>query len=344
MPIILLFVLFPLLLMGFDPKPVTPYPVVGYQESSFNDWDHGAYRQLMIWYPVDSKVVGTVSQSPWDTFKVAENAPIASSKSKRALIVLSHGYTGNPHQLSWLIQGLINHDFIVLSVQHNDLIDGKVHLNHWERAKDITKIINQFSAHPLSASTDMNKIGIAGYSLGGTTAIWITGGRATKLQNIIPGPDYASPEDYELAGDAMKTFDKGQMPKEWRDKRVKAAFVMAPGWAWLFDEVNLRTINVPTYLMAAAGDKTLVSRNNAGYFARFIPKAIYQEIPGKAGHYIFISAINEQQQNKADPEKKLSFLFEDNASIDRLWIQQQVIREAVNFYNSVFIDRSTKII
>ena len=60
------------------------------------------------------------------SFLVAENAAPARSKIKRPIIVLSHGYTGNPHQLSWLIKGLVNQGFIVLDIQHLDLIDDLV--------------------------------------------------------------------------------------------------------------------------------------------------------------------------------------------------------------------------
>lgn len=333
---VLLILIFPHALWTFEPTPITPYPVVGYQEASFSDYGNGVYRQMLIWYPVDPLTVGSKSISAWDLFNVAENAAPASSRTKRPVIVLSHGYTGNPHQLSWLIKGLVNHAFIVLAIQHLDLIDGQPHMNHWKRAQDINQIISQFQNHLLAKAADLNKIGIAGFSLGGTTAIWVAGGRATKLQNIIPTPEFVSPLDYTMADEALKNFDKKMMAKDWRETRVKAAFVMAPGWAWLFDENSLRTITIPTYILATSEDKVLITRNNAGYFARSIPKSIYQEIKGHADHYVFISLLNEEQRKKADPNSKLTFLFENDVSIDRVWIQHQIVREAVNFFNSVF--------
>jgi predicted dienelactone hydrolase len=125
------------------------------------------------------------------------------------------------------------------------------------------------------------------------------------------------------------------MAKSWRDPRVKAAFAMAPAWSWLFNEESLRKISIPVYLIAAEGDRVLVSRTNAGLFAHSIPHAIYQEIPGKADHYIFISALSEKQREKADPSGKLNFILEDDATVDRRWIQFEVAEEAARFFNSV---------
>ncbi len=332
----LFFLFIPLLLTAFEPRPITPYPVVGYREIPFYDDLQKVERIAMIWHPVNPDVIGAPSKDSWDVFNVAINAPVASSKTKMPVIVISHGYTGNPHQLSWLIRGLTHNGFIALAIQHRDLVNGKAHANHWQRAIDVSNILTQFSSNPISQSADLNKIGIAGYSLGGTTAIWIEGGKSTKLDSLIPGPEFASPEDFTRANEALPTLNKEMMSKDWREPRVKAAFIMAPAWSWLFDEESLRKISIPTYLIASSSDKVLVSKNNAGFFARNIPHAIYQEIPGKGNHYIFISALNEEQSRKVNPSGKLNFLFEEDASIDRSWIQLQVVEEAVGFFKSIF--------
>lgn len=326
---------FPLTLAAaFSPQPVTPYPVLGYQEIPFFDTFQQVDRQLLVWYPVEPETTGTQSASPWDLFAIAINAAPARSPEKKPIIILSHGYTGNPHQLSWLIRELVHEGFIVVGMQHRDLIDGQVHVNHWQRAKDVSVMIDQLSASSFAGAADLKRIALAGYSLGGTTAIWVAGGRSTKLKSLIPGREYASLEDYVRADEALPTMNKEMMAKDWQDVRVKAIFVMAPAWAWLFDEESLQHITIPTYIIAAAADQVLVTRNNAGFFARQIPKAVYQEIPGKGGHFLFISALNDQQQHASDPTNQLSFLFKDAGTIDRRWIQFQVAEEAVRFFKA----------
>jgi predicted dienelactone hydrolase len=324
------------LIASFEPRIITPAPVLGYKEVTFYDKFQKANRELLIWYPVHPITPGTISENPWDVFQVAINAVPFITQKKIPVVVISHGYTGNPHQLSWLIKELVNQGYLVLGMQHRDLIDGKAHANHWQRAQDVRLMIDQLSANQMANFADLNKIAIAGYSLGGTTAIWIAGGRSTKLNTFIPGPEYASGDDFTRAEEALPTLNKEMMARDWRDSRVKAAFALAPAWAWLFDEQNLRKVKIPTYLIASASDEVLVSKNNAGFFGRMIPQAKYQEIPGKGGHYIFISAIENSQRKAADPKGELNFLFEDDASIDRGWIQSQVANEGVRFFNSVF--------
>jgi predicted dienelactone hydrolase len=336
MKYLLLAIFLPLTLFAFEPRPVTPYPVVGFKDISFFDKTYKMKRDLLIWYPVDPVIVGTPSQNPWDLFNVAINAPLVQSKTKPPIIVISHGYTGNPHSLSWLIRGLVRNGFIVLGIEHIDLINGKVHMNHWQRALDVSTVIDQFSSSPMAKSADLKKIAIAGFSLGGTTAIWIAGGRSTKLNSLIPSAEYAAPEDFAKADEALPTLNKEMMAKDLRDARVKAAFVMAPAWSWLFDETSLHKISIPVYLIAAAADKVLVTKNNAGFFARNIPNAIYQEIPGNANHYIFVSALNETQRKAVKPTADMQVLFENDVSVDRPWIQCEVVEEAVGFFNSVF--------
>lgn len=327
-------ILFPFAIYSFAPNPITPYPVLGYQEVPFYDAHFKINRQYLIWYPVEETVSGTPSGDFWDIFKVAINAPIAPSNSLRPIVVISHGYTGTPHQLSWLIRDLVFNGFVVLGIQHRDLIDGRAHLNHWQRPQDVTEILNQFSVNAMAKFVDLKKIGIAGYSLGGTTAVWIAGARTTKLTNIIPSKEFAAPEDYVRAGEALATLNKEMLAKDWRDSRIKAAFVMAPAWSWLVEEQSLTKISIPTYFVAAAEDTVLVTKNNAGFFARNIPNAIFQAIPGKADHYIFITALNDAQKRKVNPSSRLNFLFAEDSSIDRRWIQYEVGSEAVRFFET----------
>src|SRR5262249_26164953 len=132
---LLIILFFPLALMAFEPHPVTPYPVLGFKEIPFFDHFQQINRKLLVWYPVDPQVMGIPSTNPWDVFHVAMNAAPAKASAKRPLIVLSHGYLGNPHGLSWLIRWLVYRGFMVAGIRHTDLMEGRIHVNHWQRAR-----------------------------------------------------------------------------------------------------------------------------------------------------------------------------------------------------------------
>ncbi|OJV07781.1 MAG: hypothetical protein BGO14_04650 [Chlamydiales bacterium 38-26] len=319
---------------AFQPRLVTSFPVLGYREIEFFDDYHRIDRTLLIWYPVNEHLEGKMSKNPWDNFKVILNA--TPSLSKMPIVLISHDYAGDPHQLSWLIQGLAHQGFLVLGIQHRDTVEGKAHLNHWQRALDLSKMIDQFSKSPLSGWGNLNKIAVVGYSLGGTTAIIVAGGRTTKLKNFKQESKDFSAEEIAKINEALPTLNKTQMSKDWRDKRIKAAFVMAPSWPGLFDEMTLRKITIPIYILSVDADQGVKSKNNAEHLTKNIPQSIHQQIPGKAGPYVFISNLNAMQKDQADPTHQLSILFEDEASINRAWIQLQVIAEVCRFFKTQF--------
>lgn len=333
---IFLIFFFPLALWAFEPLIVTPYPVVGFKEILFYDEFQKMQRQILVWYPVDALTEGVPSTNPWDVFNVAVNAPVARLQLKTPLIVFSHGYMGNPHQLSWLIRSCVHHGFTVISIQHNDLINGHIHANHWQRARDIKVILDQFLSNSFADFVNANQIAVTGYSLGGTTAIWVAGGRTTKLDNMIPSSEFASIADFVRLEEVLPTLNKEMLSKDWREPRIRAAFIMAPAWSWIFDEQSLSQISIPTYLIASEDDKVVVAKSNAGFFARHIPHAIYQSILGKASHFIFISALNDRQRKMLTSNPQVDFLLMDDSSIDRSWIQLQISEEATRFFNSVF--------
>ena len=319
-------------LSAFQPHSITPSPVVGYKEISFSDEPSKESRKILVWYPVESATRGISSSNLWDIFDIAINAPISNPQSKKPLIIISHGYGGSSHQLSWLINKLVYNDCVVLGIEHLDVSNGKPQINHWKRVQDIHMLLDRFTLHPFAKFTDLNRIGIAGFSIGGTTGIWLSGGISTRLDHFIPKSTDAYPEEFRGVEQALPSLDKKKMSQDWQDRRIKAAFLMAPGWAWIFDKGALNKITIPTYVVAPDADKVLVTANNAGFFSKNIPGCLYQTIPGQVNHYIFISIPKEINLLPSE----LHFLVTDAPGTDRRWIQFEVAREAAAFFQSVF--------
>lgn len=320
---------------GFETNPPYSEAKVGFSEIPFFDNFQEAQRSLLIWYPIDADTKVTQSSNPWDVFSVGIDAPLAQKQQKMPVIVISHGWSGHPHELSWLIRELVHVGFFVVGVQHRDIIDGKMHINHWMRAQDISIVLDHFSSSSVAISADLDKIGIAGFSLGGTTALWLAGGRTTKLDSVMPGPEYANLDNFKSINELLPDLNKEMISKDWKDPRIKAAFIMAPAWSWIFDKQSLQTITIPTYIIAGANDEVVSTSYNAEFFAKYIPNCFYQEIPGKAGHFIFSTTLSSQKRAIVDPSGKLGFLLDDDESVDRPLIQSQVASEAVHFFQKM---------
>jgi len=296
--------------------------VLGYEELPFLD------RQIFIWYPTE-QAAGSSSKSIWDSFLVAQNAPIAKSQIKKPVVVVSHGWNGQPNQLSWLIEKLVSQNYIVLGIEHQDI----GHINHWKRAQDVSAILDAFTAQAnIRSAADLDKIGIAGFSLGGTTAILLEGGRATRLDAVVPNEAVASSEQFGKVAALLPTLDQRKMTQDWKDSRIRAAFIMAPAWAWLFNEESLQTISVPTCLVAPAADQIVNTEKNAGFFAEHISKAQYEILPGEANHFVFVKILNESQCEKLGYPP----FYGMPASLDRAALQEKIAHMALAFFNASY--------
>jgi predicted dienelactone hydrolase len=111
---------------------------------------------------------------------------------------------------------------------------------------------------------DAGRIGVAGHSQGGFTALWIGGVKVNAdkylafqrvWRNNQMVPEYLRKELPLDAGPALNV----------NDSRVKAALAMAPGdiQAFGMDEAGLRQLNVPTYIIVGASDTQTPPKDNA---------------------------------------------------------------------------------
>ncbi len=165
---------------------------VGREFRSFFDaeranWIEAGSRPLAttIWYPASlSSVESEWNIGVFQAGRNALNADVASNPKTFPLIVLSHGTGGAALQLSWLAEVLATNGYLVVAVNHHGntaaedayLLQG--FMLWWERALDISSVIDQLlSDAKFGPRIDSSRIGVAGFSLGGYTAISIAGAR-----------------------------------------------------------------------------------------------------------------------------------------------------------------------
>jgi predicted dienelactone hydrolase len=274
---------------------------------SFHDDSRSKDLDVWLWYPAQE-----------------------NGSKRKPLVVLSHGHAGNPFGFHWLIEPLVAAGFIVVATKHSDLPGPQI--NHWNRALDVSFMLTEVLNSPFGLMIDEHRIGFAGFSLGGMTGMLLAGARASRLDEVVPSSTHVNEaritEDARLA---LPSFDRERMKADYRDPRIKAAFLMAPAWAWIFDAKDIQQVKIPISIVSGDKDEVVVPQTNGLWFAKNAPHSEFRWLDG-AGHFVFLDQLSCEERMKRDPEGLKSFLYKDHYGVNRHYVQEQVRNLALEFF------------
>jgi len=309
--LILLVCLF--LVGGCDTKSAVPNgPAVGLQRLNYQDpvrlnWDETAPRPLVtsIWYPAaDGTKMTEIGIPPKRPVFIggyaARQADFKTHGKKRPLIIISHGTGGAAMQTMWLGRELAAQGYIVAAIDHHgntaaeEAFDPRGFRMPWERANDVTAVLDILLSDPeWSERIDPDKIGAAGFSLGGYTVTALAGGRldfdrfAEFCGSDLKDATCDEQSEYPDAGNKFDALVKANPNlalrlndhrNDFRDERIKAVMVLAPAIVQAFSEQSLSEIDIPFLIVAGTLDETAPAKTNAQHLAIYIPKAKSQLI------------------------------------------------------------------
>lgn len=247
--------------------------------------------------------------------------------------MFSHGRGSNPSFYAWFAQTLASRGYIVAAPYHwrantYDATIAYLANKVWQRPVDIGLDIDFLLADPKwSQHIDPDRIGAAGHSQGGFTALWLGGAKVDRdkylafqegWRNNLTIPEHlrvALPLDPEPALNVS-------------DPRIKAAFAMAPGIVKAFgmDAEGLKQMHVPAYITVGAGDTQTPPKDNAEFAAAHIPDATLVIIPGEVDHEIFVNECDEEGKDEFPEACK------DAQGVDRGSIHASVGKAALDFF------------
>jgi predicted dienelactone hydrolase len=320
-----------------------------YSDPERLSWDTKDARPLnaLVWYPA---AAGTVEKewtvAIFEAGSNAQGAPMSPTPAKLPLVVLSHGTGGSAVGLSWLAQYLAQHGFIVAAVNHhgntaaesNARIEGT--LVWWDRAQDMNVLIDRLLADPwIGPRIDTNRIGVAGFSIGGYTALATVGVRLSRSQfdtycavqgNCELPPEmsarYTKADALKLMhDDARLNHALERMEDSYEDKRIRAAFVMAPVVGFAMTQQSLQSVHVPVHIVVGKDDDQALPEANARPMTRQIPAAILDVLPA-GGHYMFLPTCTDRGKNFVKD------ICEDAPGIDRTAIHAKINADALSFF------------
>ncbi|HTI11602.1 MAG TPA: prolyl oligopeptidase family serine peptidase [Puia sp.] len=299
-----------------QPQPVkTGVTTRDFADSNRSNWLGTGPRPLrtVIWYPAAAGGVKETIDDPVQfpsPVLAYRNAEIAGNK-RYPLVLISHGAQGNAQQMRWMAYYFASKGYIAVVVNHNGTNEeerktGNLTLSDfcmWERPKDLSVVLDKMLKDPiLGSSIDTTRIVAAGFSLGGTTVIWLAGS-ILNLDDLgkkspPPPPQFLADINAHKQMARNDTIVKNSFlhaEESFRDRRFKAVFALAPAIGQGFDQKGLKDITIPVLIVVGDADIVNPLAENARHFAENIPSARKLIVlPGERGHYTKPPATNER--------------------------------------------------
>jgi predicted dienelactone hydrolase len=324
-------------------------------DSSY-DWRGARTHALVttIWYPAKA---GSVEEQQWvgptkapiaSAEKAAPDADLPVTPAQFPLILISHGSGGSAPMMAWLGTRLAAQGYVVAAVNHpgNNSLEPYTTRGfvEWsERATDLSRVLDAMLAdRKFSERIDRNRIGGAGFSLGGFTVIELAGaiGTLDSFRAFCGSPhaDAMCRDQLEfphlgawatityLVSPALRA-SLANSHSSHGDSRIRAVFAIAPALGPAFAPETLEKISLPVEIVAGADDPVVPVGSSARYFADHIPHAKLKLYPGGVGHYTFLGTCTE------DGKKTRPVICNDVTGVDRTAIHEQTAKTAVEFFD-----------
>ncbi|MGI4827439.1 MAG: alpha/beta hydrolase family protein [Janthinobacterium lividum] len=308
--------------------------------------------ETTIWYPAveaatETRQVVGPSESPlFEAGSAMPHAAFAPSLGKFPLILLSHGTGGSAEQMAWLGTALARAGYVAAAVDHpgnnsHAAVTAEGFALWWERATDLSEVLDGLLADPeLGSHIDRDRVGAAGFSLGGYTVLELAGARtdiAAFYDRCHKGADDAvchvpemrdtgAPEQILAAVRKTSGESLARSGDSYRDPRVRAVFVIAPALGFALTPESLKAIRLPVDLVAGAADAIAPPVENADLVRKGVRGARETVMPG-VGHYTFLDTCTTAGK------QQLALYCADAAGVDREAVHQQVDAMAVPFFD-----------
>jgi predicted dienelactone hydrolase len=282
--------------------------------AALRDADHRADLRVTVWYPAaDGSVEQSIDIGPpgrpmFKVGAVAQDAAFVDVKA-RPVILFSHGFGGTARMMAWFTAPLARAGYVVIAVDHpgNNGLDRMTvpgAIMFWDRPEDLKVALARVEADPvIGPHLDPRRLGVAGFSAGGFTAIAAAGGRVNlarfrrfctehpddgvcrpqKEFSVTPDEGVKALASPELAAETAHAGDDHSVPG------VRAVFAIAPAIVQGFDPASLKAIKVPTAIILGDIDPVAPPATNGLVAAADIPGAELTVLHG-VGHYDFLSA------------------------------------------------------
>jgi predicted dienelactone hydrolase len=291
--------------------PVQASENVGVRQIAVAAPERGKDLSVTIWYPAEAGGEPTVVGDN----RIFKGEPAfkdaAPAKGRFPLVLLSHGSGSRIEGMTWLATSLVNAGFVVAGPNHPGTTSGdstpadtpKI----WERTQDLSAIIDALTASAQWRDViDPDRIGIVGFSLGGSTAMEIAGARANleayarycdhykkwDCAWFAGGRGYVDDKPVKVDKVDLRKIDRTRFEQSNLDRRIKTAVLVDPGLAQVYDAQSLKEIAIPMHFINLGSEGEIPDAVISDKLASLTPKGTYATVKD-ANHFSFLPECKE---------------------------------------------------
>ncbi len=262
------------------------------------------------------------------------------AKGRYPLMLLSHGSGGNMNNISWLASALAQRGILVLAVNHPGSMSGdsspRQSLLLDKRAADLVAALDYLLADStFSALIDPAHISVAGFSLGGATALGLAGARFDRSKYR----DYClsvGKQAQDCAFLAKGGVDLTQLPAGFAadvyDKRISKIVAIDPGWTYAISNESAAAMKRPI-LLINLGDKDRwktvdVGPNGSNLLGR-VSSARYAVV-APASHFTFLAQCKPAAKRLLEEEHD-DAVCDDPEGAERASVHAEIVELMAKF-------------
>lgn len=278
-------------ILGSTKTPPVPDTLAGYRTDTLDVAHRDVPLPLHIWYPA-ARAAGDVPEllgqnALFYGHYVLRDAPLPPSAP---VVILSHGSGGNAVQMGWLASHIANLGFIVVATNHpgttsRDSLPART-VQIWERPEDLSAMIDWLEARPLDGfEADLNTVVSVGFSLGGHSALAMSGLRASKAQFIAYCEANRGKVDcgwLEEGGVDFAQIEAARYEADLSDARVTHTIAIDPALPQAATAESLAAMDNPVLVLNLGAPETIPNAMRADRLTTQIAGATYQAIEGAA--------------------------------------------------------------
>jgi predicted dienelactone hydrolase len=285
--------------------------------AAIRDAEHSATLRVTIWYPAAEGTteapleIGPPQHPLFVSGRASDDA--ASAAGQYPLILLSHGFGGSARMMGWFGTELARDGYVVVAVDHpgnngRDAMTLAGAVVIWERPEDLRAALTAVQKDALiGPHIDATRVGVAGFSLGGFTAL-VSGGAQVNIDRLVDfckshaddptcrpqkeAPDMTLAKRMQAAEKPPLSALRAHANDDHSIPGVKAIFVMAPAPIQGIEPASLKALKTPTAIVLGDVDPVAPPATNGNVASRLLPNATLTTLPG-VGHYDFLGTCTD---------------------------------------------------